>query len=114
MSKHRYEPGIVHRVAGKVSSLLLAREKDGLGRTRTAVGLNPRPSCTVHSPMPYTHGFGPKNLVRHLENNAADVLFGEKIVTSELKVVQGALGIEEEGITAPAGEETIFPGRRHS
>ena len=37
----------------------------------------------------------------------AYVLVGEEIVPGELKVLQGARHVEEEGITTPAGEEAL-------
>src|SRR3954454_17524453 len=57
--------------------------------------------------MPQAHGFGTQSRVRHLQDDAADVLFGEEVGSGELQIIQGTFGVEEKRIASPASEESI-------
>src|SRR3954447_20030793 len=64
--------------------------------------------------MPETDAVAAQSRVRHFKDNAADVLFGEEVLTGELEVVQGAFSVEEEGIATPSREEAAIAGLRHA
>jgi len=49
----------------------------------------------------------------NLDHNAADISICEEIDARELEVVEGALCIEKEGVTSPAGKEAVVAGLRH-
>ena len=60
--------------------------------------------------MPEAHLRLGQRGIGDFENDAADVFIGEEIFAGELEIVEGALGVEEERIAAPTGEEAIVAG----
>jgi hypothetical protein len=104
------ETGVVRRCRGEVSISLVAGKEDSLRRPRATICLNPAAACAVYSSSPKAKRIGPKRGVGYFQYNAAHVFVTEEIVTGELKVVQGAGHVEEEGITTPAGEKAVVAG----
>jgi hypothetical protein len=113
VSEDRDELSIVFRLAGKKIGFAIACEEDSLRRTSTSVGLNPRSTCAVYSAMPESNGIRPQSGGWNLDHNAADVSICEEIDARELEVVEGALCIEKEGVTSPAGKEAVVAGLCH-
>src|SRR6516162_11292373 len=72
---------------------------------------NPRPRRPTYRPT--GEPVWSQGQCRHFQYDAAHILISEKIVASELLVVQHALHVEEERIAAPAREEAILAGLRH-
>src|SRR5262249_43988379 len=108
------ETGIVRRLTREVSISLPADKKDGLRGQCAAIRLDPTPARAGKRAGPQANLFGSKDRVGHLQHDAAHVFVGEEIVTGELKVVQGPLCVEEEGIAAPAREEAVAADLRHA
>src|SRR5262249_17103113 len=104
---------IVHRFTRQVGLSLRSNEEDSLRRQRATVGLSPLLDRADRRTGPETNSFGRKVSVRHFQYDAAHILISEKIVASELLVVQHALNVEEKRIAAPAREEAILAGLRH-
>src|SRR5262245_7215738 len=107
------EAAIVRRFARQVGLSLRSNKKDSLRGQRAAVCLNPILDRADQRTGPQANPFGRKVSVRHFQYDAAHILISEKIVASELLVVQHALHVEEERIAAPAREEAILAGLRH-
>src|ERR1700733_13101672 len=107
------ETGIVRRLRSQIGGVLLAGEERGLIWPRTAIRLNPSPTCAVQRASPYAYLLGTEGGVRHFQHDAAHVRGREEIVTGELQVVQGAIYVEKKGIAAPAHEQPVFAGIRH-
>src|SRR5882757_7840196 len=107
------ETGIVLRLRSDVDTLLITGKEYRLRRERAAVRRDPFPTLAVHSAMPQAHLSSDQGRGGYFQHDAADVLFGEEIVTGELEIVQGSHRVEEKGIAAPAGEEAVVPGFRH-
>src|ERR1700733_344120 len=101
------ETGVVCRCRGEVSSSLVAGKEDSLRRPRATICLNPASACAVYGSSPKAKHFGPERGVGHFQHNAAHVFVDEAIVAGELKFVQGASHVKEEGITTPAGEKAV-------
>ena len=54
-----------------------------------------------------------ERVVRQLERHAAHVLVREEVVARELKVVEHALGVEEERVAAPARKKPVLAALSH-
>src|SRR5262249_20332830 len=96
--------------------LVALTEEDRLRGPRAAVRLHPAPVRAAgrnERAMPEADVVSAQRRVRHLEDDAAHVLVREEVAAGELEFVEGALGVEEERVAPPAGEEPVLPGVRH-
>ena len=109
VSKHRNETSIVRGLGCQVRRPLVADQKDGLRRPTTTVSLDPLASHVVthEHAGPNADPLGSQRSVGHFQHNTAHVLVGKEIVSSEPQVIHSTFGVEEERITAPAGEESV-------
>ena len=99
--------------SAEVSVSLVAGKEDSLRRPRATIRLNPPATCAVYGSSPEADRFGPERGVWYFQHDAAHVFVDEVIVAGELKALQGAGHIEEEGIATPAGKKTVIAPVRH-
>jgi hypothetical protein len=109
-----YETGIVRRLTRKVGLSLHADKKNGLRGQRAAIRLDPTSFRRGKRPGPQVNPFRSKDRVGHFQRDAANIFVDEEVVTGELQIVQGALRVEEKGITPPAREEAVAAGVCHA
>src|ERR1700691_2410375 len=110
------ETCIVRWLPGEVSVVLLAGKKGDLVGPRPAIRLDPAPTravCWNQRASPQRNLFRPKKRVGHFQHDAANIFVCEEIPTRELKFVDCAQYVEEEGIAAPTGKEPVVPSLRH-
>src|SRR4029077_13527674 len=102
------ETGVILRLRGAISRVLLAGKERRLGGPRSTLRLHPAPPAVGrnHRAGIQTHQRFPKSRVGHFQRNAANVFIAEEILTDELEVVEGA-GVEEEWIATPPRKEAI-------
>src|ERR1700674_570480 len=108
------ETGVVLWLCGAIGLVLLAGKERRLGRSCSALPLDPTPAAVRRNQRARikAHQTFPQRRVGHFQRDAANVFIAEEILANELEVVKGA-GVEEKGIAAPARKEAIVARRRH-
>src|SRR3984885_7196603 len=110
------ETGIVRGLAGEVGVVLLAGKEGSLVGPRPAIRLDPAPTRAVfrnQGASPQANRFRSKNGVGYFQRNTASIFVQEEIPSCELELVDRAQYVEEEGVTAPTGEEPVVTSLRH-
>src|SRR4029077_15912299 len=108
------ETGVILRLRGAISLVLLAGKEWCLGGPRSTLRLHPAPPAVGrnHRAGIQTHQRFPKSRVGHFQRDAANVFIAEEILTYELEVVEGA-GVEQTRLDPPARKEAIVACGRH-
>src|SRR5579872_465756 len=108
--------GIVRRLSGEVSLVLLTGKKGRLVGPRPAIRLDPSPVRVAgwdQCASPKSNLILTKKRVGHFYHDAAGIFVCEEIPACKLKVVERAEHVEEERIAAPTGKEQMVTSPRH-
>src|SRR6267143_1778022 len=106
------EPIIFAWLPVQVRFSLLSRQENCLQRSPSAICLDPAFFSLVHCASPKSHPIGAQSRIGQFKHNAANILIREKIIASELHLVEQAMCVKKERIASPAKKTAIISGLR--